>query len=221
MLTAMRVSSHTHTHTHAGMRKGTSRHTSCAVQRMRSPGADEPHTRPLHASGRFSTGAKASVCGHSLWRVCDSMHRRFAQHAREFALCTMHSFAPPQLAAQMAAPAGNKQKGRGNVPCVCLILATLLYIFTQCSLTLVYFHKVHHQSRSIPLRVVACQEAHTQALCMSHHGRYAVNNEMGIRNQMDIACRHFASRGFVAITMVYRLTNKQTGVSRTFHRSVS
>lgn len=48
-----------------------------------------------------------------------------------------------------------------------------------------------------------------------HSGGYAVNNEMGDKNEMDTACRYFASRGFVAITMVYRLTNKQTGVSDT------
>jgi len=45
----------------------------------------------------------------------------------------------------------------------------------------------------------------------THSGGYAVNNEVGFKGEMDIACRHFASRGFVAITMVYRLTNKQTG----------
>jgi hypothetical protein len=34
---------------------------------------------------------------------------------------------------------------------------------------------------------------------------------MGDKGEMHVACRHFASRGFVAITMVYRLTNGQTG----------
>lgn len=46
-----------------------------------------------------------------------------------------------------------------------------------------------------------------------HSGGYAVNNESGFAPtfEMEAACKYFAARGFVAITMVYRLTNAQTG----------
>ena len=46
-----------------------------------------------------------------------------------------------------------------------------------------------------------------------HSGGYAVNGERGFAPsyEMTAACKHFAARGFVAITMIYRLANKQTG----------
>ena len=46
-----------------------------------------------------------------------------------------------------------------------------------------------------------------------HSGGYAVNGEDGFAPsyEMRAACQHFAARGYVAITMVYRMTNGQTG----------
>ena len=51
------------------------------------------------------------------------------------------------------------------------------------------------------------------ALVAIHSGGYAVNGERGFAPsyEMTAACKHFAARGYVAITMVYRLTNAQTG----------
>ena len=51
------------------------------------------------------------------------------------------------------------------------------------------------------------------ALVAIHSGGYAGNGERGFAPsyEMTAACKHFASRGYVAITMVYRLTNAQTG----------
>lgn len=59
--------------------------------------------------------------------------------------------------------------------------------------------------------VCALRRTNTPAELTHFFQGYAVNNETGDRGEMDTACRHFASRGFVAITMVYRLTNEQTG----------
>eukprot|EP01051_Picozoa_sp_SAG22_P009591 SAG22_NODE_808_length_7080_cov_4.802034_5_plen_388_part_00 len=46
-----------------------------------------------------------------------------------------------------------------------------------------------------------------------HSGGYAVNGESGFGKsyEMAAACRYFASRGWVAITMIYRMDNEQTG----------
>jgi acetyl esterase/lipase len=46
-----------------------------------------------------------------------------------------------------------------------------------------------------------------------HSGGYSHNGEAGFAPsyEMDAACKHFASRGWVAITMVYRQFNAQTG----------
>eukprot|EP00041_Stephanoeca_diplocostata_P015553 m.297279 g.297279 ORF g.297279 m.297279 type:complete len:357 (-) comp20077_c0_seq7:2508-3578(-) len=52
---------------------------------------------------------------------------------------------------------------------------------------------------------------HRPAFVAIHSGGYASNNESGYKNEMRIACEHFASRGFVAITMNYRLTNAASG----------
>lgn len=46
-----------------------------------------------------------------------------------------------------------------------------------------------------------------------HSGGYAKNGESGFGRsyEMAAACRYFASRGWVAITMIYRMDNGQTG----------
>lgn len=44
-----------------------------------------------------------------------------------------------------------------------------------------------------------------------HSGGYSQNGKDGYKNEMATACRHFAARGYVAITMDYRLTNTVTG----------
>ena len=46
-----------------------------------------------------------------------------------------------------------------------------------------------------------------------HSGGYAKNGEDGFAPsyEMRAACQHFAARGWVAITMVYRMSNRQTG----------
>lgn len=49
------------------------------------------------------------------------------------------------------------------------------------------------------------------AFVATHSGGYATNAKEGYKNEMDAACRHFAARGYVAITMDYRLTNSDTG----------
>ena len=51
------------------------------------------------------------------------------------------------------------------------------------------------------------------ALVAIHSGGYSVNGERGFAPsyEMTRACRYFAARGYVAITMVYRLNNHQTG----------
>jgi hypothetical protein len=132
MFTAMRLSSrthtHTHTHMHAGMRKGTSRHTSCAIQRMRSPGADKPHSRHLHAGGRFSTGAKASVCGHSLWRVCDSMHHRL-HSTRVNSHCAHHALV-------CSAATGSSLLAKNKRDVVMCLVCMSLSAFWRCQFTI-------------------------------------------------------------------------------------
>lgn len=52
---------------------------------------------------------------------------------------------------------------------------------------------------------------HRPAFVAIHSGGYAANNENGDKDEMQIACEHFAARGYVAITMNYRLTNAATG----------
>lgn len=51
------------------------------------------------------------------------------------------------------------------------------------------------------------------ALVAIHSGAYAVNGERGFAPsyEMTAACKYFASRGWVAITMIYRMDNGQTG----------
>jgi dienelactone hydrolase len=58
------------------------------------------------------------------------------------------------------------------------------------------------------MRVVA---SHAQVAI--HSGGYSQNGEDGFAPsyEMRAACQHFAARGFVAITMVYRMSNRQTG----------
>ena len=51
------------------------------------------------------------------------------------------------------------------------------------------------------------------ALIAIHSGGYAVNGESGFGKsyEMMAACKYFAARGWVAITMIYRMDNGQTG----------
>ena len=51
------------------------------------------------------------------------------------------------------------------------------------------------------------------ALVAIHSGGYAGNGERGFAPsyEMTAACKYFAARGWVAITMIYRMDNSQTG----------
>jgi acetyl esterase/lipase len=51
------------------------------------------------------------------------------------------------------------------------------------------------------------------ALVAIHSGGYVVNGERGFAPsyEMTAACKYFAARGWVAITMIYRMDNGQTG----------
>jgi hypothetical protein len=51
------------------------------------------------------------------------------------------------------------------------------------------------------------------ALVATHSGGYATGTPLGFAPtwEMDAACKYFAARGWVAISMDYRLTNSQTG----------
>jgi dienelactone hydrolase len=46
-----------------------------------------------------------------------------------------------------------------------------------------------------------------------HSGGYGTNNERGFKPtyEMTAACKYFAARGYIALTMNYRVDNKQTG----------
>ena len=51
------------------------------------------------------------------------------------------------------------------------------------------------------------------AFIATHSGGYATNSERGFAPtfEMTAACKYFAARGYIALTMVYRLDNGQTG----------
>jgi acetyl esterase/lipase len=51
------------------------------------------------------------------------------------------------------------------------------------------------------------------ALVAIHSGGYSGNGERGFAPsyEMTAACKHFAARGWVAVTMIYRMDNGQTG----------
>eukprot|EP00039_Didymoeca_costata_P025550 m.13812 g.13812 ORF g.13812 m.13812 type:complete len:357 (+) comp4930_c0_seq1:43-1113(+) len=49
------------------------------------------------------------------------------------------------------------------------------------------------------------------AFIATHSGGYAVNDKLGYKNEMQKACEYFASRGYICISMNYRLTDRSGG----------